>query len=184
MKEKFTNFLKNNISVFYFAVFAILTEIVSIYLIGCAPIFTKPLFAISLFCASISFLFLFKSFKVKTILCTICLIIQSVINVGFVFLYDSNGTYFEWAMINQRTDAFGTIEDLSLRWSMVILFTLLVTIYIASSVFIYKKMLTIKTYHYKTNKITKTVFSVILAVCCTFIVLNPTVSAIQTSNDK
>ena len=73
---------------------------------------------------------------IKVIVTSILLIAQMVANVGFIYLYDSNGTFFEWAMMNQRDDAFGTIEELSLRWSMLILLIVLFGLYIVGMILI------------------------------------------------
>jgi len=183
MNERIKKFFKFNMLVFIYSICAILMELISICFTDCKPYLTKPVYPLVLFSLILLILFLFKSVKTKVTICSILLFAQVVLNVGLVYLYDSNGTYFEWAMINQRNDAFGTIEDLSLRWSLL---TILMTIFV---IYLIGSILTIKFFYkkdtkHKTYKLTKIIISSLLAICSIFIVLNPTISAIQSSKQS
>ncbi|MBR1988783.1 MAG: hypothetical protein IKA36_07090, partial [Clostridia bacterium] len=79
-----------------------------------------------------------RNMKAKAIISSVILFIQTVLVVGFVYLFESNGTYFDFGMLNQRNDAFGTIEDLALNIPLLAICLISLAIYITSSVFYIK----------------------------------------------
>ena len=86
------------------------------------------------------FLSLFKNPKTKGFVGLIMLILQVILCSGMIYLFESNGTYFEWSMINQRNDAFGTIERVILnKWHLIICICVLL-VYIISWIIILKKL--------------------------------------------
>lgn len=180
MKSRFKEFCKKNILVFVYAVLAISFELVSIAFIGCYPFLTKPLYAALIFGILLSVLFLMRNTKMKAIFSCIFLTLQLVLDIGFVYLYDSNGTFFEWAMMNQRDDAFGTIEDLSLRWGLVATLCILLVGFIILTIILFKKVYK-QDYKYKATKPTRAVIGVLLSVCALFMVLNPVINGINDS---
>lgn len=180
MKSRFKEFCKKNILVFVYAVLAISFELVSIAFIGCYPFLTKPLYAALIFGILLSVLFLMRNTIMKAIFSCIFLTLQLVLDIGFVYLYDSNGTFFEWAMMNQRDDAFGTIEDLSLRWGLVATLCILLVGFIILTIILFKKVYK-KDYKYKATKPTRAVIGVLLSVCALFMVLNPVINGINDS---
>lgn len=181
MREKFVNFIKNNILVITYAVFAIVNELVSIAFIGCKPIITSPIYSLLIFCLAVSILLLFKSPKTKAVFCILFLAFQCAINVGFVYLYDSNGTFFEWAMMNQRNDAFGTIEDLSLRWGLLAVLCWCIWLQVIITILTFKYFYKKDNFIYKNTKATKLAMALFMVVCATFIVLNPVINATKDS---
>ncbi len=180
MKSRFKEFCKKNILVFVYAVLAISFELVSIAFIGCYPFLTKPLYAALIFGILLSVLFLMRNTKMKATFSCIFLTLQLVLDIGFVYLYDSNGTFFEWAMMNQRDDAFGTIEDLSLRWGLVATLCILLVGFIILTIILFKKVYK-QDYKYKATKPTRAVIGVLLSVCALFMVLNPVINGINDS---
>ncbi len=178
--ENMKEFLKNNIIVFIYAFCAILMEVVSITFIGCKPHLEQPFFPILLLATMIALLMLFKKPVVKITMAVILLLIQAVMNVGFVYLYDSNGTYFEWSMFNQRNDARGTIEDLSFRTGLIIFSVCVIIAFLVASIlvkiFCYKKG-----YKYCPRKLRTILVAISLIICSLTIVINPTIQAVQYS---
>ena len=163
MKERFLTFFKKNSVVFLYIGFAITIELVSISMIGCKPILFKPFYPIILFVMVLTFLFLLRDKLSKLVLSIGLLVLQSVLNVGFVYLYDSNGTFFEWAMYNQRNDAHGTIEDLTFRKELITTVIVLVSVFAVAGLILmlctYKK----KEWLFKASKATRiTMFSLML----------------------
>ena len=180
MKSRFKEFCKKNILVFVYAVLAISFELVSIAFIGCYPFLTKPLYAALIFGILLSVLFLMRNTKMKAIFSCIFLTLQLVLDIGFVYLYDSNGTFFEWAMMNQRNDAYATIEDLSLRWGLVATLCILLVGFIILTIILFKKVYK-QDYKYRATKPTRAVIGVLLSVCALFMVLNPVINGINDS---
>jgi len=126
--KKVMDFFSKNIVLVVFIALSILFEILGICCIGGNPYMTKPLYYLLLLCVICSSLYLVKNNIVRVVVTSVILGLQIVANVGFIYLYDSNGTFFEWAMMNQRNDAFGTIEELSLRWGFL---SLIVSVFVA-----------------------------------------------------
>ena len=126
--NKISEFLRKNIILILFILFSFLFEILEICSIGGNPCMTKPLYYLLILGLIVGSLYLFKNNIVRIVITSTVLLLQIVSNVGFIYLYDSNGTFFEWAMMNQRDDAFGTIEDLSLKWGLLALLCVLLVV--------------------------------------------------------
>lgn len=106
-------FLKDNIIVWIWAVLAIFTELFSICFANCSPYLTNPLYSILLLVVCMLVLILIKNDIAKSIVATVFFVAQIAMCVGFIYMYESNGTFFDFSMINMRDDARGTIEDLT-----------------------------------------------------------------------
>lgn len=176
MKEKIKDFLKKNIVIFSFLLFSVLFEIIGICYIGGNPYLTKPLYYLIITGLFTSVLFLIKNNKARVIITSLILFLQLIANVGFVYLFDSNGTFFEWAMFNQRDDAFGTIEELSLRWELVILLSVLFVGY-AFSLVLYAWNKKQKNNKYKMSKFQKIFASVMVGVFTMTMLTKPAIDA-------
>ena len=109
-------FLKDNISVWIWTALAIFVELFSVSFTDCKPFLTAPAYALGLWFFFLLILLLIPNRIAKIVLTSFFLLGQIAICVGFIFLYESNGTFFDFSMIHMRNDAFGTIEDLSLNW--------------------------------------------------------------------
>ena len=180
MKSKFISFFKENIIVFLFIMFSLLFEIIGICFIDGKPFIMKPLYWILIVVIISSIMCLIKSHTIKIILSSIVLIGQLVANVGFVYLYDSNGTFFEWAMMNQRDDAFGTIEELSLRWGLLALLVICLLSYIGIVAFITKKK-SIDNEEIVIGKVRKISTISLLVFCSAFLITKPIIDATKYS---
>lgn len=203
MKQRLKQFCIRNIITFVFIALAVFVELISITAVGCDPFLTKPLYSLILLGSVVCILFLVNNVIAKTVVSSVLLLGQMILNVGFIYLYDSNGTYFEWAMINQRNDAFAIIEELSLRWNLVLIFSILFILFVAGAVVLSiqltpkkdktekqdKKDFEIKKMEntipqppkYKLHISTKIVMSVILSVALSFTILNPAINAKKSS---
>ncbi len=109
-------FLKNNIYVFMWLGFAVFMELFSITFTDCKPYLSSPLYFLLILFSFCLILFLVPNRIAKIVIVSLLMIGQTALCVGFIYLYESNGTFFDFSMINMRDDAFGTIEDLSLNW--------------------------------------------------------------------
>ena len=176
MKDKIVNFIKKNIMLILFICLSISFEVIGVCFIGGGPYLLKPLYYLMILGLISSMLFLVKNNIIKLILSALFLLIQVASNVGFVYLYDSNGTFFEWAMINQRNDAFGTIEELSLRWDLLFVLLLCWSIYLMVSLFI----ISYKSEHkvsYTLTKLEKYIALVMMIVCSVVMISKPMIDA-------
>lgn len=106
-------FLKDNIVVWVWMCISIFIELFSITFANCAPYLTSPFYALLLLIMCAVILTLIKNQIAKSIVATVFIIAQIAMCVGFIYMYESNGTFFDFSMINMRDDARGTIEDLT-----------------------------------------------------------------------
>ena len=176
MNEKVKEFLKNNIIVFIWAFLFVAFELIGITFAECKPILTSPLYFIIIMGFFLSILLLLRTKIAKAILSGALLIVQGILNVGFVYLYDSNGTYFEWAMFNQRNDAFATIEELHLRTELVVILLALLFLFIVTIVLLFVFYYKDKR-RYKPKKSVRVSISIVLIICCLSMLLNPIINA-------
>ncbi len=183
MKEKINLFLKNNLIIIIYLFFAIFFETISICFIGCMPLLTKPLYPLMIFGVFVSTLILLRNHKMQIIFSSFFLIIQIIANIGFVYLYDCNGTFFEWSMINQRDDAFATIEDLSLRWGLLILLIFCLFTHIIISTLIYKFYYKKNIIFYKQNLLQK-IAKLGLCICSISSLSIPIINGIYDANQS
>jgi phosphoglycerol transferase MdoB-like AlkP superfamily enzyme len=99
----------------------VVLELVAQFSVGAKPYiahFWLPLIVIG---CLVCFLLFLKSVKAKNIWAMVLFGIQAVILLLGNYLYNSNGTSFQNEMINQRSDAFGTMEQLDISiWLSII----------------------------------------------------------------
>jgi hypothetical protein len=69
----------------------------------------------------------YKKDKLKLIVSVIFLGTQIILDTILIFLYDSYGAVFEWSLMNQRNDAYGTVEQFNFQYGFIII-TLIITI--------------------------------------------------------
>lgn len=136
-------FLKDNTYVWIWIVFATLIELLSITFTDCKPYLSSPIYALILLLLCTLVLFIIPNRIAKLVIIFMLAIGQIIICVGFVYLYESNGTFFDYSMINMRDDAFGTIEDWSFNWThlsiCIILCAILLGVMIALEIYFRKK---------------------------------------------
>ena len=131
-------FLYNNIIVWLFSLLFITIECLAVCFTGGNPLLTKIWYVLMFVIFVDCILILIKNMKAKAIVSGIVLLVQTILAVGMVFLYESNGTYFDFGMINQRNDAWGTIEDFALNIPLLSICLISLAIFITSSVFYIK----------------------------------------------
>ena len=131
-------FLYNNIIVWIFSLLFITVECLAVCFTGGNPLLTKIWYVLMFLVFIDCILILTKSMKAKAIVSGIILFIQAVLAVGMVYLFESNGTYFDFGMLNQRNDAFGTIEDLALNIPLLSICLIALAIFAVSCVFYIK----------------------------------------------
>lgn len=182
MKNKLLAFLKNNIMVFVWFALAVAIETFSVCFIGLSPVLTKPAYILVFFCLCLSILFLIRSPLAKGIVCDVLLLFQSVCQVGFVYLYDCNGTFFEWSMLKQRNDAFATIEELSLRWSLVAILILAIVLFTAGIILLHYLFYKKHPAKYGASKVFNITLALLLTTGAVCMVATPTAQAVGAIN--
>lgn len=142
--KKIKEYLNKNIIITIFIILAIFFELFAITYTNCFPFLTRPIYPLLILTFVVIIILLTYKNLIQLIFSTIILITQLVLNTIFIFLYDSNGTVFEWAMYNQRTDATGTLETYEFRYVYIIICSLLIISYLITMIIYLKKTYKIK----------------------------------------
>lgn len=178
-------FLKENIVVWVWIVLAVFTELFSICFADCKPYLSEPLYILLCFFPLVFMLILIPNKIAKTIVICVVWFFQIAMCLGFIYLFEMNGTTFDFSMIHQRNDGFAMIEDLSLN---VIQTAVLLTLYGMFLFFaiIYcvclKRNRTAKCS--KMNKPLKIVTAVLMCVITSFLVVVPVCDGIKNRNQS
>lgn len=189
------DFVKNNLIVFVFLFEFVALEVLSVLFTGGFPLLTRPWYFLLFVTLVASLLFLLKDKRLQCVAGTFLLGAQGFLAVLMVFLYDSNGTYFDWAMISQRNDARGTVEKWTFNGWLIALCCAFIVFFITFCiVYIYKtKDSRLKKIHIKDkdikkaiikarkkqvakvkySKATKAILSSSMAICLSAILLVP-----------
>ncbi len=111
--EKRARFLwKNRIVTMYF-VFAILTELCGVFSVERRPYITRPFMALGILLFLSGIALCIRHNRTRSILLGICLVLQAILDITFVIIFDMTGQYFDFGMLNLRNDAFGILESIS-----------------------------------------------------------------------
>ena len=177
-------FIKNNVIVWLFIFMAIIIELLAVWFVEGKPLLTKPwyfLFIISFFTA---ILLIINNKIAQIVISSIILIGQAVLGVGMLYLYDSNGTYFEYSMLNQRNDAFGTIESYDFNMKLITIYICIISIYLISSILIYifTRKNSIKQTH-KSKVRSKIITASVLCLSILLVVLFPVFDGFKKNKD-
>ncbi len=121
MIKKFFDFMSANIVAVVYGVLSISLELVSLVFFDCCSYVIHPLYPLLLWFSIVFTLIWLKSKRLKAIYSFFFLFVQCFLILGFNYLFLSNGTVFEKSMLQQRNDAYATIEQLYLSPGLLIL---------------------------------------------------------------
>ncbi len=180
--KKFKEIIINNLELLIFVIISVFIELFGITYTTCDFYLSSPLYPFLVLLFFMGVLCLIKNKIFRLVLSVLLLIGQMALDAGFIFLYDSNGTVFEWAMFNQRTDAFGTLENFDLQYGYIGICLVLIFLYaIYFGVKFYKK--------YKRNECIRNSFDIKFVVLDLSVMLLSLISIvmipiIDTTNGK
>lgn len=106
---------ENKIVVVYF-VYAILIEMISVFAVEGNPLISNPLIALGVLISMCAIALIIKNNKKRFIFCSIFLVLQAILDLGFAVVYDMTGQYFDFGMLNLRNDAFGILESIPMNF--------------------------------------------------------------------
>lgn len=109
--SKIVGLIIANCIVIIYGVLSLILEVLALLFFDCSPYIKTPIFPILLYITILFGLVLLKSQRLKAIYSFCLLLMQSLIILGCDYLFFSNGTIFENCMIQQRNDAYATIEQ-------------------------------------------------------------------------
>lgn len=172
--KKVLNFVKKNIDIISFVLISVFIELFAITYTTCGFYLNRPFYPMLVLLFFVGLILLVKRKVWRLILSTSILIVQTIMDLMFIFLYDSNGTVFEWAMFNQRTDAFGTLETFDLQYGY--LFICLVLIFIPTFLLgrkYYKMHKNSESLRIKSNSFYNVGICLVMLGCLLYVILTP-----------
>ncbi len=110
--EKIKAWIKDNCLIFLYFVFAVLIEMTAVFVVEDKFFLTRPFLSLGLLVFVCGVLFLIKNNTARTVICTVLLGLQAVLDLVFAVIYDMTDQYFDFGMLNLRNDAFAILENI------------------------------------------------------------------------
>ncbi|MCR5350249.1 MAG: sulfatase-like hydrolase/transferase [Acholeplasmatales bacterium] len=142
MKKKlFLNWISENRIVLMYVFISIVIELMSVFYVDKSIIITKPWIGLGFLVAMAGLIGLVKNNLARYIIGIVSLFAQFLICIIFSLVYDMNGQYFTYELLQLRNDAFGILETLPVNF---FLFFIPVTLMIVFTVLSFKLHFIIK----------------------------------------
>lgn len=125
MKE----FLKTNYLILSFIILSITTELIGIIALGSGFGFSDPRFYLTYLLIVSSILYLIKNQTIRLWVALILFIVQGIINIFCIVLFEMTGTLFDFGMFKLRNDAMGILESIPLNFLFVFSFGIEVSLF-------------------------------------------------------
>ena len=155
-------FLKNNISLILYVVIAIILETLTNILVCGNPFILSPWFAISLLVLIVTLLSFIKKGIIRYYVASSLILVQGVLNLFCVILYDMTGTLFDYGMFNLRNDGMGILESIPMNFTYLYIFMILLSGY-----FMFVKKYANKENHPKVKWLNVISYTLIFTMACT-----------------
>lgn len=107
---------KRNIIILMYVLAAILIEMVSVLAVENNPLITRPFMSFGILCFIACMIALVRKNKLRFGICIVLLIIQTILDLGFVIVFDMTGQYFDYGMLSLRNDAMGILESIPMNF--------------------------------------------------------------------
>lgn len=124
------NYLKNNISIYLYIIVSIVLELTTNTIIYNTPFIYKPWLALTFLSTVCIIMALIKKGVIRYWIASTFIIIQGIINLACVILYDMTGTLFDFSMFTLRNDAMSILEKIPMNFTYLYIFTLLLSLYL------------------------------------------------------
>ncbi|MGL4949353.1 MAG: LTA synthase family protein [Anaeroplasmataceae bacterium] len=111
-----TSFLKNNIIVLVYAILAFLIELMGVAFTDKVFYIKDPRYILTILASTSIILFLVTNKKAKTIVASLFVLSQALMNTFFLILFEMNGQYFDFSMFDLRNEAMGIMENLPVNF--------------------------------------------------------------------
>lgn len=135
-------FHKKNLFIYVYIFFAIGLELFAQLFVGAHFYIVQFWLPLMIIAIIVLLLFFIPEIIIKDIVAMVLLGIQAIVLLAGNFLYRANGTAFQNEMLNQRNDAFGTMEKLDINIGLVMICLIACAIVIQFGIFhikIYKQ---------------------------------------------
>jgi len=124
------NFIKKNYIIVTYIVLAIFLELFGLLAAGFVPFMYQPWFGLTLLAITSSIIILIPSQKVKYIVSSLFLLVQGVVNLVMIVIYEMTGTVFDYGMFNLRSDGMGILESIPLNFMYLFVFVFVLVAYV------------------------------------------------------
>ncbi len=114
--ERFKNWVKGNLLVLIYSVFAVLIETTAVFVVEKTPFMERPYLSLGALCFVCGIILLIPNNRAKTVVCTVMLALQAGLDLVFSVIYDMTGQYFDLGMFNLRNDAFAILENIPVNF--------------------------------------------------------------------
>lgn len=133
------NWGKKNIVLLLYVMGAIIVEMLSVMAVEGNPLIFRPYIGLGLLGVVACITLLFKSNKIRFVICVLLLLGQIVLDLGFVIVYDMTGQYFDFGMLSLRNDAMGILESVPMNFIAFYASLLIIILFVVFGLRIVKK---------------------------------------------
>lgn len=113
---KIREWISNNKIIVVYFLFSVLIEMITVFVVESNPFISNPFISLGVLLLACGITLLVRSNTARFIICSVLLIIQAFLDLGFAVLYDMTGQYFDFGMLNLRNDAFGILESIPMNF--------------------------------------------------------------------
>ena len=114
--EKFKQWFWTNRIVAIYFLFSVLVELCGVFSVENRPYIVRPFLSLGILMCITGIALCVKSNRTRSIFLGVCLVLQVILDIAFVIIYDMTGQYFDFGMLNLRNDAFGILESISVNF--------------------------------------------------------------------
>ncbi len=107
---------KKNIVILMYVLAAVFIEMVSVLAVENNPVITRPFIELGILGFISCLIGLVCKNKIRLGICIVLLLIQTILDLGFVIVYDMTGQYFDYGMLSLRNDAMGILESIPMNF--------------------------------------------------------------------
>jgi len=131
-------FLKNNLVYFSHFLLSIFLELSTIIILTNSIMIREPWLLLSISTALFFIYNLISNVKAKNILLNSIFIIQIIINIFCVILFENTGTLFDFSMIQLATESTDFLSTITINWWYIVFVFLLLTVYLILEIWLSK----------------------------------------------
>lgn len=124
---------KDNRFFLLFLLFTAIIEMSTVWFLDGNPFMSRPFLSWGLLAFLGGVILLIPSRRAQVIIFSILLIVHFALQIVFSVIFDLTEQYFEYEMLNLKNDAFGTLENIPVRFGLFFVGITLCTVYVVMS---------------------------------------------------
>ncbi len=123
---------KDNRFFLMFVLFTAIIEMSTVWFLDGNPFMSRPFLSWGLMAFLGGLILLIPSRRVQVIVFSVLLILHFALQIVFSVIFDLTEQYFEYEMLNLKNDAFGTLENIPVRFGLFFVGITLCTVYVVT----------------------------------------------------